>query len=36
MLEEAGCSDARLLGHLRGPGPHARGCWSLDALLDKS
>jgi hypothetical protein len=22
-LEDAGCSDAELLGHLRGPGPHA-------------
>jgi hypothetical protein len=25
MLEEAGCADAHLLGHLRGPGPHVRG-----------
>src|SRR5262249_19803546 len=24
-LEEAGCTDADLLGHLRGPGPHLRG-----------
>jgi hypothetical protein len=22
-----------ILQHLRGPGPHARGCWCLDALL---
>ncbi len=34
-LEEAGCADAELLGHLRGPGPHARGCWALDLLLGK-
>jgi hypothetical protein len=34
-LEEAGCTDAELLGHLRGPGPHVRGCHVLDALLDK-
>jgi hypothetical protein len=34
-LEEAGCTDAGLLGHLRGPGPHVRGCWVLDLLLDK-
>jgi hypothetical protein len=34
-LEEAGCADADLLGHLRGPGPHVRGCWALDLLLDK-
>jgi hypothetical protein len=32
-LEEAGCQDAELLGHLRGPGPHARGCWAMDRLL---
>jgi hypothetical protein len=34
-LEDAGCADAELLGHLRGPGPHARGCWALDLLLGK-
>ncbi len=34
-LEDAGCSDAGLLGHLRGPGPHVRGCWALDLLLGK-
>jgi hypothetical protein len=32
-LEEAGCRDADLLAHCRAPGPHARGCWLLDALL---
>jgi hypothetical protein len=32
-LEEAGCDNADLLGHLRGPGPHVRGCWALDLLL---
>ncbi len=32
-LEDAGCTDAALLGHCRGPGPHARGCWALDLLL---
>jgi hypothetical protein len=30
-LEEAGCADAEILNHLRGPGPHVRGCWALDA-----
>jgi hypothetical protein len=35
-LEEAGCTDPAILGHLRGPGPHARGCWCLDLLLDRS
>jgi hypothetical protein len=34
-LEEAGCSDADILGHLRGPGPHVRGCWAVDLLLGK-
>ncbi len=24
-----------ILAHLRGPGPHARGCWVLDLLLGK-
>jgi hypothetical protein len=35
-LEDAGCTDADLLGHLRGPGPHVRGCWVVDLLLGKS
>jgi hypothetical protein len=35
-LEEAGCSEADVLGHLREPGPHTRGCYALDALLGKS
>jgi hypothetical protein len=35
LLEEAGCTDAALLGHLRGPGPHALGCWALDAALGR-
>lgn len=34
-LEDAGCSDAKLLGHLRGPGPHVRGCRALGLLLRK-
>jgi len=34
-LEDAGCDDAELLGHLRSPGPHARGCWALDVVLGK-
>jgi hypothetical protein len=35
-LEEAGCTQGQLLEHLRGPGPHARGCWVVDRLLDRS
>jgi hypothetical protein len=34
-LEEAGCDNADILGHLRGPGPHTRGCWVVDLLLDR-
>ena len=34
-LEEAGCTEEALLAHLRGPGPHVRGCWALDLLLGK-
>jgi hypothetical protein len=32
-LEDAGCADPDLLAHLRGPGPHVRGCWALDLVL---
>jgi hypothetical protein len=35
LLEEAGCCDPELLGHLRGPGPHVLGCHALDAVLGK-
>jgi hypothetical protein len=35
-LEDAGCADAALLGHLRGRGPHVRGCWAVDLLLDQA
>jgi hypothetical protein len=35
-LEEAGCTEAGLLTHLRGPGPHVRGCWALDLILGRS
>jgi hypothetical protein len=34
-LEDAGCDSADLLGHLRTPGPHVRGCWVVDLLLGK-
>jgi hypothetical protein len=34
-LEDAGCMEQRLLDHLRGPGPHDRGCWALDVILGK-
>ena len=34
-LEDAGCALVELLAHLRGAGPHVRGCWVLDRLLGK-
>jgi hypothetical protein len=35
-LLDAGCTDPEILGHLRDPGPHWRGCHILDLLLGKS
>jgi hypothetical protein len=34
-LEEAGCDNEQLLNHCRGSGPHVRGCWVLDLILQK-
>lgn len=34
-LEEAGCTNADILAHCRGPGEHVRGCWVVDPLLGK-
>jgi hypothetical protein len=34
-LEEVGCTDAEILRHLRGPGPHVLGCWALDRVLGR-
>ena len=33
--EDAGCADAAVLAHCRGDGPHARGCWVVDAVLGR-
>jgi hypothetical protein len=35
-LEDAGCTDAGILGHFRGGGEHARGCWLVDLLATGS
>jgi hypothetical protein len=35
-LEEAGCDNPDILSHLRGEGPHVRGCWPVDLILGKS
>jgi hypothetical protein len=34
-LQDAGCENADILDHCRGPGPHVRGCWVVDLLLGK-
>jgi hypothetical protein len=34
-LLDAGCDSADVLDHLRGPGPHVRGCWVVDLVLGK-
>jgi hypothetical protein len=34
-LEDARCPDQAVLDHLRGPGPHVRGCWAVDLILGK-
>jgi hypothetical protein len=34
-LEQAGCADANLMSHLRAEGPHVRGCWALDLVLNR-
>ena len=35
-LEDAGCQDDELLQHLREPGPHVRGCFVIDLLLNRA
>jgi hypothetical protein len=35
-LEEVGCTESELLEHLRGAGPHVRGCWAVDLVLGRS
>ncbi len=35
-VEEAGCADVGLLQHLRGAGPHVKGCWAIDVLAGKA
>lgn len=36
VLEEAGCDHPDILAHCRGPGAHARGCWVVDLVLNRS
>lgn len=34
-LQDAGCENETILRHCREPGPHVRGCWVVDLVLDK-
>jgi hypothetical protein len=34
-LETVSCTDAEILGHLRNPTAHVRGCWVVDLILGK-
>jgi hypothetical protein len=34
-LEDAGCIDVALLQHCRSGATHVRGCWAVDAILEK-
>jgi hypothetical protein len=35
-LEDAGCQDQEILAHCRSGGEHVRGCWVLDAIMNKT
>ncbi|VTU00780.1 Uncharacterized protein (Fragment) OS=uncultured bacterium PE=4 SV=1 [Gemmataceae bacterium] len=35
-LQDAGCDSDDVLEHCRGPGPHVRGCWVVDLVLEKA
>jgi hypothetical protein len=35
-LMDAGCEDEQFISHCRGRGPHVRGCWIVDLVLDKN
>ena len=34
-LIDAGCEDEQIVAHCRSEGPHVRGCWVVDLVLDK-
>jgi hypothetical protein len=35
-LLDTGCDDEALIQHCRSVGPHIRGCWAVDLLLEKT
>ena len=34
-LMDAGCADDDVIGHCRWSGPHVRGCWVMDLILNR-
>ena len=34
-LMDAGCDSDEIIQHCRAPGPHVRGCWVVDLLLNR-
>lgn len=34
-LQDAGCESDDVLSHCRGDGPHVRGCWVVDLVLNR-
>ena len=34
-LQDAGCEQDTILNHLRGDGPHTKGCWAVDLLTGR-
>jgi hypothetical protein len=34
-LQDTGCDNDDVLSHCRGEGPHVRGCWVVDLILEK-
>ncbi len=34
-LQDAGCDSDDILNHCRGDGPHVRGCWVCDLVLER-
>ncbi len=34
-LQDAGCQNPEILAHCSGEGPHTRGCWVVDLLLNR-
>lgn len=36
VLDDAGCTANEIQKHLRGLGPHDRGCWALDVILNRT